>query len=227
VTVRVLLFDIDGTLLHAGGAGQAAMEQALAVEFGVTRPVENIPTAGRTDCAITRDLFAFHDLPLDEGAWTRFLNAYFARLPEHLCQRPGAILPGVRRLLDHLAQQPQVVLGLLTGNFAHSARLKLEHYGLARHFTFGGYGDHHHDRDDVARLAVAALRERHPHVPMDQVWVIGDTPADIRCGRAVGANTFAVATGLYSRDELALHQPDVLAETLEHPERWLPTVLGS
>jgi phosphoglycolate phosphatase len=218
--MHVLLFDIDGTLVNAGGAGQAAMEQALAEEFGELPPVDGIPTAGRTDFAITRDLFAYHRLPIETSAWERFLTRYFNRLPNTLAQRPGGVLPGVPELLGILAERDDVVLGLLTGNFAEGARVKLEHYGLSAHFEFGSYGDAHADRDDVARVAWETVRDRYPGVPRERVWVIGDTPADIRCARAIGAKAFAVATGMYPAHDLSQHAPDILRDSLSSPDEW-------
>jgi phosphoglycolate phosphatase len=216
-----LLFDIDGTLLNAGGAGQSAMEAALAAEFGATRPVEGIPTAGRTDFGITRDLLAYFDLPDEPAVWERFRAAYFERLPAALAQTVGAVLPGVRELLQLLAARDDVILGLLTGNFATGAWLKLKHFSLDHHFRFGSFGDEHPHRDDVARRAWDQLQEQSPGIAPQHVWVIGDTPADVRCGRAIGARTFAVATGLYSYQELEAESPDRLHQTLADPHEWL------
>lgn len=212
--MHVLLFDIDGTLLNSGGSGQAAMEAVLAREFGATRPVEGIPTAGRTDRAITRDLFAFYGIPDEADSWQRFHDAYFAELPLHLSGKQGVVLPGVRELLGALAVRERVSLGLLTGNLAHAAKLKLEHFDLHGHFCFGGYGDEHADRDDVARQARHEVRQRHPEVPDERIWVIGDTPSDIRCARAINARVLAVATGVFPAEELSPHEPDILLDDL-------------
>jgi hypothetical protein len=127
--MRVLLFDIDGTLIDAGGAGQAAMEKAVAIEFGETRPVKDIPAAGRTDRAIGRDLFEYYSIPATDENWSRYLDTYFSLLPDSLPTQPGSVLPGVHSLIDHLSQREDVFLGLLTGNFARGAHLKLQHYG--------------------------------------------------------------------------------------------------
>lgn len=221
--MHVLLFDIDGTLLNSGGSGQAAMEAVLAREFGASGPVEGIPTAGRTDRAITRDLFAYYGIPDEPDAWRRFHEAYFAELPQHLAGKQGVVLPGVRPLLRTLAEREGVTLGLLTGNLARAARVKLEHFELHSHFAFGGYGDIHADRDDVARQARLEVRLRLPEVPDEKIWVIGDTPADIRCARAINARVLAVATGIFTSDELSPHEPDVLLEDLSD----LAAVLGS
>lgn len=218
--MNLLLFDIDGTLIDAGGAGQGAMEDALAEQFGVRGPVTGISTAGRTDRAIAVDLFRFYNIELNDDHWSRYQQTYFRLLPDSLKTRTGSVLPGVVDLLYHLRRRSDVSLGLLTGNFAEGARLKLTHYGLADHFSLGGYGDEHLERDDVAREAWRLANSRHPDLPIDRVWVIGDTPADIRCARAIGAKVVAVATGIYSSTELHPHQPDILLNDLTRTESW-------
>ena len=100
--MHVLLFDIDGTLIDAGGAGQAAMEQAVAIEFGEARPVKDIPAAGRTDRAIGRDLFDYYAIPATDENWNRYLDTYYSLLPDSLRTRQGAILPGVVSLIEQL-----------------------------------------------------------------------------------------------------------------------------
>ena len=219
--MHVLLFDIDGTLINAGGAGQAAMEQAVAREFGHTRPVEGIHTAGRTDRAIGRDLFDYYSIPDTDANWSRYLQTYYSLLPASLQKCQGAVLPGVPSLIQQLSDHENVFLGLLTGNFAVGAKLKLEHYDLYHHFRTGGYGDLHLHRDDVARDAFAAVKEHLPDVSPERIWVVGDTPADIQCGRAIGANVVAVATGMYTSLQLADHQPDLLLDDLTLSGDWL------
>ena len=219
--MHVLLFDIDGTLIDAGGAGQSAMEQAVAHVFGETRAVEGIPAAGRTDRAIARDLFDYYSIPATEENWSRYLAHYLSLLPDSLRTRQGCILPGVVPLIERLAAHEDVFLGLLTGNFAEGARLKLEHYGLHHHFRTGGYGDIHLDRDDVARDALTAVKTHLPDVRPEQIWVVGDTPSDVRCGRAIGAKVLAVATGLFSAQELLSHEPDLLLADLTLTAGWL------
>ena len=219
--MNVFLFDIDGTLIDAGGAGQAAMEQSLAEEFGAVGPVSGISTAGRTDRAIAMDLFKFYGIEVTDDHWNRYLKSYFRLLPNSLQNRPGMILPGVRELLQTLGNHDHLKLGLLTGNFAEGAKLKLDHYGLSQHFTMGGFGDEHLDRDDVARTAWQLVRGHHPHVELDRVWVIGDTPSDIRCARAIGAKVLAVATGIFTAEELEPHQPDLLLEDLSDVRKWM------
>lgn len=215
---HVCLFDIDGTLLNTGGAGQLAMERALEAEFGVKGPYHDIPSAGRTDKAITTDLFAFHNMRLSQSEWDRFLAAYFRVLPQTLAERIGLVLPGIVDLLNALAERGDVALGLLTGNFRRGAQLKLQHYDIHAHFEFGGFGDDHFDRDDVARAALKdTIRFLRREVNPADVWVIGDTPSDIKCAHAIGARAIAVATGIYSQDQLNSAGPDYLFDNFsEH-----------
>jgi phosphoglycolate phosphatase len=217
--MNVVLFDIDGTLIASGGAGKAAMETALLAEFGISELVGAVPFSGRTDRAIGQDLLTLHGLEETPGNWQRLCSAYLALLPACLTSHQGRILPGIGALLETLASRPQAAVGLLTGNIREGARLKLAHFRLFHHFAFGGFGDHHLNRDDVAREALAAV---HAHLngsfQDDQIWVIGDTPLDIQCARAIQARVAAVATGWHSLDELAAENPDLLLQDLSDPE---------
>ena len=210
--MHIVLFDIDGTLLHTGGAGQGAIERALDVAFGVSAPTDGIPTAGRTDRGIARDLLRYHGIDETEAAYTQLLEAYLQVLPSELTARPGKVYPGVRDLLRRLSARADVRLGLLTGNYEQAAWLKLRHYDLLAPFAFGGFGDRHPHRDDVAREALAAASRHHAPDMIDpnRLWVLGDTPADVRCARAINARAVAVATGASPREELAATNPDHL-----------------
>lgn len=213
------LFDIDGTLIHTGGAGMAALRDGLRAAFGVAEPTESVAIHGRTDRGITRDLFRFHGIEDKPEHWERFREAYLQVLPERLAQRPGTVLPGIVALLKTLKLRDDVTLGLLTGNTREGARIKLSHYGLDGYFDFGGFGDRHLERDDVAREALAEVKNRlDGRVDLDRVWVIGDTPTDVSCGQAIGARTIAVATGNHTREELAAAGPDHLANDFSDPE---------
>jgi phosphoglycolate phosphatase-like HAD superfamily hydrolase len=125
-------------------------------------------------------------------------------------------------MLSHLHPHPRVVLGLLTGNVRSGARHKLGHFGLWDYFRCGGFGDEHYERDDVARMAMSEVRAHlGREIDAGDVWVIGDTPLDVQCARAVGAKVVAVATGWHPIEELAEHNPDYLFADLSEAEELL------
>lgn len=216
----IILFDIDGTLIRSGGAGKDAMEGALRAAFNLTEIKDEVPYSGRTDIAIARDLLRVHGLEATPANQRALQEAYLAQLPLSLKSRGGKVLPGVNMLLETLKGRTDTVLGLLTGNIRVGARTKLGHFGLWDYFTCGGYGDEHFDRDDVARMA---LRDVRAHVgrevdPTD-IWVIGDTPFDVKCARAIGAKVIAVATGWHPVAELTACNPDhVFADLSQHEQ---------
>ncbi len=219
--MNTCLFDIDGTLLASGGAGKAALELAFTETFRIALHTQ-IPYSGRTDRAIIRELLSVHGVEYSPENRQLLMTAYLARLPDSLNRHQGRVLPGILSLLDILRQRGNISLGLLTGNVRAGARVKLGHYGLYEQFTFGGFGDHHYDRDDVAR---EALGEAKTHVgatlSTDRVWVIGDTPLDVKCARAIGAKVVAVATGVHTVEQLAESRPDIVLRDLADPSPFL------
>ncbi len=219
--MHILFFDIDGTLINTGGSGLESLRLAFAEVFGCPPP-DNIPTAGRTDRGIARDLFRGRRVADSDENWTRFRVAYLRHLCQQLPLRPGWVLPGVVHLLEGLAARRDVSLGLLTGNVAEGARLKLEHYGLVHHFAFGGYGERSGERNAVAEDALAAAHQAlNGAVRADRVWVIGDTPLDVQCARHIGAHALAVATGTHDKTELARAKPDLLLDDLRQAADFL------
>lgn len=212
---RLLLWDIDGTLVNTGAAGQRALVRATIEWFGGEGDLNGVEVAGRTDRAIAQQILEKYGRPNTAENVNQFLDRYVALLPDELPKGKGRVLPGVRELLDDLAQQPDTTLGLLTGNLERGARLKLEHYDLWQFFPFGAFADDHHDRN---ALGPCALTRAVAHAGCDflpkQVDVIGDTGHDIACGKAFGARTVAVATGSWSRERLAEHEPDFLFDDL-------------
>jgi phosphoglycolate phosphatase len=214
--MHILLFDIDGTLIRSGGAGKAAMDDALRDEFGVREILDRVPFSGRTDPAISYDLLKIHNIDPAPANVLRLKSAYLRLLPGALQRQTGVVLPGIRALLERLHVHDGVCLGLLTGNGRDGARCKLTHYDLWDYFPFGAFADDIHDRDDVARAAlVEAVRHVGRNVPSSNVWVIGDTPYDVKCARAIGARAVAVATGWHSLDELRETNADVVVPDLQ------------
>jgi phosphoglycolate phosphatase-like HAD superfamily hydrolase len=225
--MHVLLFDIDGTLVNTGGAGGVSLKHAFSELFGVPEPT-NVPFSGRTDRGIARDLFQAHDIDDSEEHWQLLRAGYFEKLKIHLPLHKGCVLPGVLDLLENFASANNVQLGLLTGNTQIGARMKLEHYRLFHYFSFGGFGDHHHCRNDVARDAQSEIERRFEgQVAADRVWVIGDTPLDIQCARSIGARVAAVATGTHDSAALAAEEPDLLYDDLRDAAELLERVLGN
>jgi phosphoglycolate phosphatase len=211
---RLLLWDIDGTLISTGAAGHRAIELATARRFA-GGDLEGVEIAGRTDSGIAHQILAKYGEPLTEENVTTFLDLYLELLAQELPRSQGEVMPGVLPLLHRLERQPDTALGLLTGNLKRGARLKLEHYRLWHFFAFGAFADDHHDRNELGAFALARAHESTggKFLPA-QVDVIGDTGHDIACGKAFGARTIAVATGSWPRERLAEYAPDFLFDDL-------------
>ncbi len=198
------------------------MEAALSAAFGIAELRDGVVYSGRTDGAIGRDLLLLHGIDPSLENQHKLREAYLAHLPGMLAAKGGTICPGVVELLAAVAGRSDTLLGLLTGNVRRGAMHKLGHFGLWDYFSCGGFGDDHHDRDDVARSALASI-STHIGAPVNpaEVWVIGDTPLDVSCARAIGARAVAVATGWHPVEELARHYPDFLFDDLSNHSRLL------
>ena len=206
---KILLFDIDGTLLLSGRAGYRALTSAFEELFGVERGFDQVPVAGMTDNLILTDALARAGVTADTAARARFHRRYCELFADEI-HFPGprkGLMPGVLPLLERLSQLEQVRCGLVTGNFAEPARIKLEHFNLWRFFHFGAYGDDAPVRDELVPIAVERAGRAGVRVEAaPDVVVIGDTPLDVQCATAAGARSIAVATGSY--DVVALRQTE-------------------
>lgn len=212
--MHTILFDIDGTLLRCGGAGLKAIGHVMGQLFGV-KELERVPVHGRTDEGILNDLFEQSSLVFDDHR-DEFNHKYWAKLTETLGDSPSYLLPGVPRLLEQLALREDVALGVLTGNSERAAEVKLRHFQLDHFFKFGGFGDFHSDRNDVARLALASARSfLGERFDASRLWVVGDTVNDILCARAINAKVVAVETGGASASELEAAAPDAVMPSLD------------
>ncbi len=212
---RLFLFDIDGTLITSGGAGMGALADAMMTRFEVYEDFQGITLAGATDALIARALLDKHGIEATPENTAALLDSYLHNLPHRLPRHDGRLLPGIVELLDALRDREDAVLALLTGNLVRGAQIKLGHYGVWDYFEFGAFADDHHDRNELGKFARARALEIHgEEFPPERIYVIGDTPRDIECGRAIGARTVAIATGEYSRSELAAHAPDFLFDDL-------------
>ena len=220
--MRVLFWDIDGTLLTTARSGIYAWEDAVLEILGVTCDLQQLHTAGQTDMEIARMLLTTYRPDAAGDLAERVARSYEARLPACLPRRAGRVMNGVREILEHVGRRDDVLNLLLTGNTRLGARAKLEHYGLAEHFLDGAFGDEAADRTGVAQRAVEVAR-RHvgERFSPDRAFVIGDTPSDVRCGKAIGARTIAVATGAFTVDALREHEPWAVVEELPAPDAFL------
>lgn len=214
---KLLLFDIDGTLLTSGGAGERALRLALKDRFGHDDDLATIEIAGRTDAGIARRIFEKYGIAPTPENLSAFLDGYLHHLAIEMTRNKGRLLPGILELLDALKTLPHVAVALLTGNLESGAKIKLTHYGVWHYFEFGAYADDHHDRNQLGKFAKARASKKHGvEFAPENIFVIGDTPHDIDCGRAIGVKTVAIATGNSTREQLAEHQPDYLFDDLSN-----------
>jgi phosphoglycolate phosphatase-like HAD superfamily hydrolase len=200
----VLLFDIDGTLLHGGGSGRRAVERVFGERFARREVFDAVRFHGMTDRAIVRGGLVRAGLPADEAAIDALCAAYLAALAEEVPRAEGfRVMPGAAALLDALDGRPGVAVGLGTGNLREGARIKLEHARLYHHFAFGGFGCDAEDRAELIRIGAERGAR---HVGRDladcRVIVIGDTPKDVAAAQAIGALSLTVETSGFSAADL-------------------------
>ena len=194
-----------------------AFARTFATEFGLHHGVEKLSFAGRTDTSLVREFFRLHELDPHPDNFARFFQRYVFWLDHFLHQLGGRALPGVGKLIAAMRALPEPPpLGLLTGNIQLGAEIKLRHLGLWEHFIIGAFGDDHEDRNQLAVIARArGSRLLNQNLRGDEILVIGDTPLDIACARAIGARCLAVATGGHTIDELRQHSPTWVLEDLQ------------
>ncbi len=213
----VLFWDIDGTLLTTGRAGIFAWEDASAEVLGRKIDLASLKTSGLTDVEVARSVIEAAGQRPDPDVVDRLLRSYEGHLPPSLPRRTGQLRPGVLAILQEAQKRPDVVSALLTGNTRAGARAKLTYYGIHSFFPFGAFADDAPDRPSIARRAFDLARERCPGLTPDRVYVIGDTPHDIHCGKAIGAKTVAVAFAPYTVEDLRKHGPWWVMESLPEP----------
>ena len=214
--IRLVLFDIDGTLVHTGGAGIKAFAKVFATEFDLPNGTENIKFAGRTDVSLVREFFNWNHIAPTTENFSRFFERYVFWLDHVLRHSKTEECPGIRPFLRELRKLPQPPLvGLLTGNIQLGADIKLRHCELWQEFELGAFADDHEDRDQIAHAALnRGRRVLRQNLLGEEVLVIGDTALDIRCARAIGAKVLAVATGGHPFDHLKSHSPNWAVQDL-------------
>jgi phosphoglycolate phosphatase len=234
MTKKLILFDIDGTLIVSGGAGARAMTRAFEDTWGLSDALRHVDVAGRTDNIIMEDALRATGHVAEGETLERFKRIYCGYLRDELLSvngvksvdggshgngtgngRPKCVLPGIVPLLDALSERADVSLALLTGNFPESAEIKLRHFDLWRYFEWGVYGNEATDRHDLLPIAIQRHLDRGaPSINPSDVIIVGDTPHDISCAHRGGAKAIAVATGNFPLDALSGCRPDVLCRDL-------------
>jgi len=215
--MKLLLFDIDGTLILSGGAGLRGINRAFEQLYGIANILDGITLSGRTDDKIMMDAYAKTDMSFSYPELEKFKHLYFQLIGEemHADGSSKRTMPGIDELLPTLAERENVYMGLLTGNWEKSGRAKLDHFGLNKYFDFGAFSDDSSNRNELAPIAIKRFAEKYAIKPdADQVYVIGDTPADIHCAKPHGVISVAVAAAAHSVDDLEPHDPDFLFENL-------------
>ena len=228
VAQRVLLFDIDMTIIRTVGAGRSAMESAFEREFGIERATEGILFDGRTDRGIFIECLERHGLAngtLDANL-SRLVESYLEYLPASLTVKGGFLLPGVPELLAALSSTDAAV-GLATGNLRRGAAHKLEHFGIWERFAGGGFGDDHVIRGELVRAGIAEMAALSGCEPGEcDVIVLGDTPLDVEAAHLAGARALGVGTGRFTPQELLDSGAEFALADLSETERVLQLLLG-
>lgn len=225
---KLILWDIDGTLIVSGRAGIFALAKAFHRLYGREPDFAQLDVSGRTDKWIAGQVLEQQGLPATTENIHGFLEAYLETLQSELHARPGRVLPGIVELLEKFHHHPDVAQGLLTGNLQRGARIKLEHYKVWHYFAFGAFGDDSPLRNELGPHAVRRATEKHAVTfEAAAIFVIGDTPHDIACGKAIGAKTIGVATGNFSVADLARHEPTAVFADFSDAAAFLQLIDGA
>ncbi|HPA44300.1 MAG TPA: HAD family hydrolase [bacterium] len=226
--MRIILFDIDGTLINSDGAGRRSIARAFNDCYGLESDLHDIEFHGRADNGILRDVFETKlGKSPSEDELEKILENLVRHLPEELQRSENyRLLDGVAEILEELSRRKDVILGLETGNTEPAAELKLSHGGIWGYFRCGGYGSDSDIRSEIVRHGIRKAESLlEPGQSVEAVWVVGDTPADIEAGKAVGVHVLATATGMHSLDLLCTCGPDVALPDLSNVPQVLQILL--
>lgn len=227
--IKAVLFDIDGTILKCFGAGKKALIQACQEVFGTVGRMHAVDFQGKTDPLILREslsIMGFGNDDIDRNT-SALKQRYFHHLALHMHDSTSVLLPGVAELLGALSRVETVLLGLLTGNFRESARIKLDRFDLNRYFSFGVFGDDAAYRNDMPPIAKKIIFDNFGiDMPFEDIVIIGDTVYDIECAKSAGAISVAVGTGWVEKEALLARGPDYFFDDLSDSVPVMDAILG-
>jgi phosphoglycolate phosphatase-like HAD superfamily hydrolase len=213
--VKLILFDIDGTLIDSGEAGTRSLNLALEELFSIKDGFRGISMAGKTDIQIMREGLRKHDLNSEDGNIGLFCESYVKHLRVQIENPNRHLKPGISESLNAMREMDAIYLGLLTGNIEAGARIKLSPFGLNSYFPLGAFGDDDEDRNRLLPVAVDKFcRHYNRDVDFRDCIVIGDTPRDVECAKVHGAYSIAVATGPYSYESLVMSGADLVLRNI-------------
>jgi phosphoglycolate phosphatase-like HAD superfamily hydrolase len=216
---KLILFDIDGTLISAGGAGTRSMNMAFIELFGIRDAFENIPMAGKTDIQIMKEGLKLHGFSCN-GNVEKMLSMYLTHLRTEIDNPMKSLKPGILNALDHLKKEG-MALGLLTGNLEKGARIKLGIFGIEDYFLAGAFGSDHEDRDKLLPIAIEKFKRMNFDFTPHTCIVVGDTPRDVQCAKIHGAHCIAVATGPYAKEELLMTDADIVIDSFKETDKYM------
>lgn len=219
--MRLILFDIDGTLIDSGGAGTRSLNLAIEKVFSIKNAFNGISMAGKTDTLIIKEGLMKHGISTDRST-SAVLEAYLQHLREEINNNRKHAKPGVCEILEKLSSMKNLGLGLLTGNLEPGARIKLEPFNLNKYFPTGAFGSDDEDRNNLLPVAINRFEELFQRkIDIDDCIVVGDTPRDVECAHIYGAMCVGVATGPYPSEALIEAGADYVAEDLSEPDTLL------
>lgn len=223
--MKLILFDIDGTLLSAGGAGTRSLDLAFRDLFSIDKAFKGIGMAGKTDVQIIKEGLATHNLKAKNGTIPEVIDSYLRHLRSEMNNDRKHVKPGIRTALERLKQAQGYPLGLLTGNLEEGARLKLGMFDLNQYFPSGAFGSDDEDRNRLLPIAVKRFKEISGlEISFRDCIIVGDTPRDVFCAKPYGAFCLGVATGPYPADELVKAGADIVFENLTDTDAFMNAI---